>query len=198
MKKWIALLAALVLCLGMTAYAEEEMMERTDADYTYTLAPGGFEYLENLIFHGNVVIQGEKAQIVFVNCEFKGDIILKANEATRVMLLGCDMAGACMIQNEVTTADLVDYAHPKFMADCPVKVFCENGAGSLINLGDHESFFNDQAYTLASSDVYCWVDGENLVLEPYKDQQANLYSVCKWFENGEAKITVICEYDPTL
>ncbi|MBR6752696.1 MAG: hypothetical protein IKM05_01530, partial [Clostridia bacterium] len=96
MKKWVVLLVALLMCVFAAGYAEEEAPERVNAEYAYTLTEGGMEYLENLIFHGDVVIQGEKAQIVFVNCEFKGDIILKANEATRVMLLGCDMAGACM------------------------------------------------------------------------------------------------------
>lgn len=198
MKKWIALLAALVLCMGLTAYAEDAPVERTDASYVYTLAPGGFEYLENLIFHGDVVIQGERAQIVFVNCEFKGNIILTANEATRALLLGCDIAGTCIFQNEVTDADLVNYAHPKFMADSPVTVLCENGAGTLISLGDFECIFNDQTYTLASSELFCKVEGEELVLEPYQDQQANFYYVCQWYENGEKKITPMCEYDPTM
>lgn len=187
-----------MLCVTLTGFAEDVTPERTEAPYTYVLAEGDMEYLENLIFHGNVVIHGEKAQIVFVNREFKGNIIINANVATRALLLGCDVAGDCNIENQVTDADLIDYAHPKFMADFPVRVLCENGAGSLINLGDHESFFNGEVYSLASADLFCSVEGEELVMAYYTDQQANLYNVCQWYENGERKITVICEFDPTM
>ena len=129
MKKYVALLLMLLMvCQGVSAFAEAA--ERTVASYEYALSEEG-AYMENLIFNADVVISGDNSQIVFSNCEFGGDIVLTANEGTRVMLLGCEVNGTCVVRNEVHEASM-EYSHPKFLTASPISVICEEGACSVI------------------------------------------------------------------
>ena len=110
-KHLVMLMVLLMVCACACGYAEDG--ERTIASYEYALTEDG-AYVENLIFNADVIISGDHSQIVFSNCEFAGDIILTASEGTRVMLLGCDTSGTCVVRNSVTYADL-EYSHPKFL-----------------------------------------------------------------------------------
>ena len=102
MKKWFAVLLGLIVILGcMPAMAEDAQPERIPASYLYALEDGSEAYVENLIFNETVIVSGENAQIIFANCEFNADLILTAETATRVLLLGCDVNGACIYQNNI-------------------------------------------------------------------------------------------------
>ncbi len=83
----------LIVCSCMPVLAEEAQPERTPASYIYALEDGGEAYVENLIFNEKVIVSGENAQIIFVNCECNADLVLTAEQGTRVLLLGCDVNG---------------------------------------------------------------------------------------------------------
>ena len=185
MKKCIALLLMLLMvCQGVSAFAEAA--ERTVASYEYTLTEDG-AYYENLIFNADVVISGDNSQIVFSNCEFGGDIILTANEGTRVMLLGCEVNGTCVVRNEVHEASM-EYSHPKFLTASPISVICEEVACSVIALGDFEVTFNGQAYTMADSQFFGTLIEEEYTLGPYEGQEASYFVVAKLIEGGEERL----------
>ena len=191
MKKILALIVCVAMVFVCAALAEDV---RVAASYEYNLADGEERYVENLIFSGDVVIAGENANIVFANCEIKGNVVLKAAEGTKVMLMGCDVLGECIIENEVTGAGL-DYNNPKFLADGPVSVRCDGGAGSVIALGDFEVTFNGVTYTMADSELFIDAANPEAGLVPYEGQEASYFIVCRYSEGGEAKITVVSEYE---
>ena len=200
MKKTFALVLCLLMaCLCLTGYAEEsaEQAERTVASYTYALAEGGSDYVENLIFNEDVVIHGNNAQIIFSNCEFNGDVVLTADEGTRVLLLGCDVNGSCVMRNNVREAD-VDYANPKFLVDTPVTVVCEDCVGSVVAMGDFEVAFNGETYAMADSQFFIDMSAAEYALVPYEGQEASYYVVAQWYENDEKTVMVLCEYDPGM
>lgn len=184
----------LTVCACACGYAEDG--ERTIASYEYALTEDG-AYVENLIFNADVVISGDHSQIVFSNCEFAGDIILTASEGTRVMLLGCDTSGTCVVRNSVTHADL-EYSHPKFLTSSPISVICEEGVCSVIALGDFEVTFNGQTYTMADSQFFGFLNEEEYTLVPYEGQEASYFVVAKIIEGDEENVMVICEFDPTM
>lgn len=195
MKKYLGmLLILLMVCACACGYAEDG--ERTIASYEYVLTEDG-AYVENLIFNADVVISGDHSQIVFSNCEFNGDIILTASEGTRVMLLGCDVSGACVVRNSVTYADL-EYSHPKFLTSSPISVICEEGVCSVIALGDFEVTFNGQTYTMADSQFFGFLNEEEYTLVPYEGQEASYFVVAKIIEGDEESVIIICEFDPTM
>ena len=195
MKKYLVmLLVLLMICACACGYAEDG--ERTIASYEYTLTEDG-AYVENLIFNADVVISGDHSQIVFSNCEFAGDIILTASEGTRVMLLGCDISGACVVRNSVTYAD-VEYSHPKFLTASPISVTCEEGVCSVIVLGDFEVTLNGQTYTMTDSQFFGFLNAEEYMLVPYEGQEASYFVVAKIIEGDEESVMVICEFDPTM
>ena len=191
MKKY--LIIVLCLCLGLGA----AQAERSVAPYTYVLEEGGSDYQENLIFNADVIIIGENARMVFSNCQFNGAVILRAQEGTRVMLLGCEVKGSCVIENQVTEASM-EYNNPKFMTDGPVNVVCEGGAGSLIALGDFKVGFNGESYSMASSTLFGDTTHPETGYVPYTGQEASYYLVAYWLEGGAPTTLVLCEYDPTL
>lgn len=195
MKKYLGmLLILLMVCACACGYAEDG--ERTIASYEYVLTEDG-AYVENLIYNADVVISGDHSQIVFSNCEFNGDIILTASEGTRVMLLGCDVSGACVVRNSVTYADL-EYSHPKFLTSSPISVICEEGVCSVIALGDFEVTFNGQTYTMADSQFFGFLNEEEYTLVPYEGQEASYFVVAKIIEGDEESVIIICEFDPTM
>jgi len=61
--------------------------------HIYGLEDGGEAYVDHLIFNEKVIVSGENAQIIFVNCECNADLVLTAEQGTRVLLLGCDVNG---------------------------------------------------------------------------------------------------------
>ena len=192
MRKILTLLLVLMTsCLFVSGYAETT--DRTVASYEYALTEDG-AYMENLIFNADVVITGENSQIVFSNCEFNGNITLAANEGTRVMLLGCEVNGTCILQNDVAEAN-IDYNNPKFLTTSPVTVECEGGAGSVVALGDFEVVFAGKTYTMADSQFFINADGS---LVPYEGQEASYYVAAQWIEGGEQITMVVCEFDPTM
>jgi len=195
MKKYLALLLILLtVCACACSYAEDA--GRTVANYEFALTEDG-AYVENLIFNADVVISGDNSQIVFSNCEFNGDIILTSAEATKVMLLGCDVNGTCIVRNGVTSADL-EYSHPKFLTTSPVTVVCEEGVSSVIALGDFDVTFNGQTYTMADSQLFGFLSEEEYMLVPYEGQEASYFVVAKIIEGGEESVMVVCEFDPTM
>jgi len=195
MKKYLVmLLVLLMVCAYACGYAEEGA--RTIASYEYALTEDG-AYMENLIFNADVVISGDHSQIVFSNCEFAGDIILTSSEGTKVMLLGCDISGACVVRNGVTYADM-EYSHPKFLTTSPISVICEEGVCSVIALGDFEVTFNGQNYTMADSQFFGFLNEEEYTLVPYEGQEASYFVVAKIIEGDEESVMVICEFDPTM
>ena len=196
MKKYMVMLLALLLlllCFSFAAVAEEGSAERTVASYEYMLGEEG-GYAENLIYNADVIISGDNSQMVFSNCEFNGNIILTANEATRVMLLGCEVNGVCILRNEVAEAN-IDYNNPKFLTTSPVTVECEGGAGSVVALGDFEVVFAGETYTLADSQLFINADGS---LVPYEGQEASYFVAAQWIEGGEQVTMIVCEFDPTM
>ena len=193
MKKCFALLMG-VLLMFACACGHAEMPERTVASYVYELADGGEAYAENLIFHENVIVSGENAQMVFVNCEFNADIILTAQEATRVLLLGCDVNGTCIYQNNVTEATL-EYVFPKFLTDKPLSAVCEGCSGTLIAMGDFEVTLNGQTYSMADCELFGDMTVAEPVYVPYDGQEASYYCIAHWQENGQPMQTIICELD---
>lgn len=195
MKKYfVMLLVLLTACVCTCGYAEDS--ERTIASYEYVLTEEGM-YLENLIFNADVVIGGDHSQIVFSNCEFAGDIILTASEETKVMLLGCDVSGACVVRNGVTYADL-EYSHPKFLTTSPISVVCEEGVCSVVALGDFEVTFNGQTYTMDDSQFFGFMNEEEYMLVPYEGQEASYFVAAKIIEGDEESVMVVCEFDPTM
>ena len=186
--------ALLILMMSACAFACAEGSDRTVAIYEYALTEDG-AYMENVIYNADVVITGENSQIVFSNCEFNGNIILAANEGTRVLLLGCEVNGTCFVQNEVTGVGL-EYNNPKFLTTSPLCVETGEGVGSVVALGDFEVTFNGETYTMASSQLFCNTTAENYELVPYEGQEASYFVAAKWFENGEPVVMVVCEYDP--
>jgi len=195
MKKYLALLLILLtVCACACSYAEDA--GRTVANYEFALTEDG-AYVENLIFNADVVISGDNSQIVFSNCEFNGDVILTADEGTKVMLLGCDVSGACVVRNSVTNASM-EYSHPKFLTTSPISVICEEGACSAIALGDFKLAFNGQTYTMADSQLFGFLNEEEYILVPYEGQEASYFVVAKIIEGGEESVTVVCEFDPTM
>ena len=201
MKKcFVLLLCLLMVSAYQIGYAQSDASlqpERTVASYVYTMADGGSDYVENLIFNEDVVIGGNNAQIIFSNCEFNGDIILTADEATRVMLLGCDVNGTCVMSNNVAEATL-EYANPKFMTDVPITVTCEDCVGSVIALGNFEVVFNGETYSMADSQLFGDTTGPDAGYVPYTGQQASYYCLAQWYENGQPNRLILCEFDPTM
>ena len=150
MKKCLSVFLTLVLVFSCVS-ALAEM--RTVADYSFTLQEGDTLIWENTIFPADVIISGDHAVAMFTNCWFAGDIILTADEATRVMLFGCQVNGHCILQNNTQEASL-EYNNPKFLTDSPIHVLCNDCVGSVAALGDFEVTFNGEPYTLSSSALY--------------------------------------------
>lgn len=198
MKKWFAVMLGLIVMLGcMPVMAEDAQPERTPASYLYALEDGGEAYVENLIFNETVIVSGENAQIIFANCEFNADLILTAEAATRVLLLGCDVNGACIYQNNITEATL-EYVFPKFLTDTPINAVCEGCSGTLIALGDFEVTLNGQPYSIADSEFFNDLTAPENGMVAYDGQEASYYCIALWQENGQTMQTVICELDTEM
>ena len=193
MKKILAVLLAAFMLLNVSAFAEEG--GRVPAEYSYRLTGGEDQYIENLIFNENVVISGDgSCHIFFINCQFNRDIINTAEEATRVFLLGSEVNGKCILRNSVQETT-VDASFPKFLTDSPIEVVTEDCFGAVIALGDFEVTLNGESYDLAHSETF--LDPEAGFV-PYDGQEANLYCVAVWTENGQPQVLHECEFDPSM
>lgn len=164
-------------------------------EYSFSLTEGEAQNVENLIFEKDVTVSGDNAQITFTNCTFQGNIINTANEGTLILLPGSTLEGKCVFQNETKEATM-DWSFPKILAYAPVEVSCEDCIGSVILMGDFETVFNGQTYTMEDSELFYDLSDENASFVPYEGQQASYYCVCQWWENGEQIVMVECEYDP--
>lgn len=192
MKKFLAILLAALMLLAFTAVAEES--GRVPAEYTFELY-GDDQYIENLIFNENVVISGDgSAHIFFVNCQFNKDIINTCDGPTRVFLLSSEVNGSCIFRNTVNEAT-IDAPFPKFMTDSPINALTEDCFGIVIAMGDFPVTLNGVSYDLASAPTFMDPDAGFV---PLDGQNANLYWVARWMENGEEQIMHTAEFDPSM
>lgn len=192
MKKIIAILISVLMLLSVAAFAEDS--GRIPAEYTFELY-GEDKYVENLIFNENVVISGDgNAHIYFINCQFNADIINTSDAPIRVFLLGSEVNGSCIFRNTVTEAT-IDSPFPKYLTDSPVNAVTEDCFGIVIAMGDFAITLNGESYDLASAPTF--MDPE-VGFVPLEGQEANLYWVAGWTENGEAQIMHTAEFDPSM
>lgn len=197
MKKILCLCLSLLLAaMFVCAAAEGERMSAEQ--YTFELTAEEPLYIENMIFSEPVTVSGDYGQIFFINCEFASDIILTANEFTRVFIMpDCTVEGSCIIKNNVKEATL-EYAFPKFLTFAPVPVVLEDCIGAVIVLGTFDIQFAGETYQLTDAELFYDNTKTEPGFVPYEGQEANCYVVCQWFENGEKKMLVECEYDPEM
>ena len=192
MKKLIAILLSILMLFSVTALADES--GRTPAEYVFELS-GEDKYIENLIFNENVVISGDgSANIFFVNCQFNGDIINTCDASTRVFILESEVNGNCIFRNTVTETN-IDASFPKFLTDAPVNALTENCFGIVIAMGDFAITFNGESYDLASAPVFYDLEAGFV---PFDGQEANIYWVATWTENGEVQTMHAVEFDSTV
>ena len=196
MKKIFAMLLAAMMafsfavCLGETDNEAQAARNR----YTFELTEGYQQYIEGETFDGNVVISGDNAQIVFSGCVFNGDIVNTAEAWTRVMLLGCEVNGKCIIKN-TGKEGTIDTPLPKFLTDAPIEVVCEECLGAVVALGDFEVVLNGQTYTMADSSIFFDNSNPEAGYVPYEGQEASVYWVAQWWENGEQIIMIGAEQE---
>ena len=144
------------------------------------------------ILRFRIVISGDNAQIVFVNCTFSGNVVNTANVGTRVLLLESKVHGSCVFDNDVKEAT-IETSLPKFLTDAPVNAIAEDCAGNTIALGDFLIAVNGKGYQMKDAEWFINSDGE---LVEYTGQEATYVYVAQWWENGEKVFMVIAEYDP--
>lgn len=220
MKKLIALSLGLLLMLSLTscgenktagsgsssaetvsssveAVSEQEEGRQTAEQYTYELAEGEEVSVENTVFEQDVTVSGDNAFITFTNCEFKGDIINTANLGTQVIISESVLNGKCIFKNDTKEATM-ELSFPKFLIDSPAEIVCDECIGAVISLGDFETVFNGETYTLEDSELYIDLSNAEAGFVPYEGQEANYYSIAQWWENGEKILLTECEYDPNM
>ena len=190
MKKGLLLILSIVFCLSLAACGSGEVAQSGAAPAVeIQLAEGEEKYIENETYEGDVIISGDYAQVVFVNCTFKGDVINTAELGTRVMLLENSVVnGVCIIRNN-TKESTVEVSFPKFIADASIDVVCEDCFGTVAVTGDFEITFNGQTYTMADSEFFSSEGG----FVPYEGQEVSAHGVCQWWENGEKTFVAFCE-----
>ena len=194
MKKLTAL--ALILMLLLSCAFAEEAAVREPAPYNYAIS-GEDNYVENLIFNGDVIISGDYAQIIFANCQFNGDIINTADNYTRVFIMpDCEINGSLILRNSTQEAT-IDSPIPKFVLFAPAPVVTEDCIGAVLALGSFDINFNGVDYTMSQAEYYADPSSPNGVV-PYEGQEADVFLVGRWWENGEEVIFTYCEDDPTM
>ena len=198
MKKIIAFILALVLCLAACAFAESAPQREVAQEFEFHLAEGDELYVENTIFNQSVTVSGDNAQIIFANCIFNGDIINTADTFTRVMLAEDNILnGRCIILNGNTEGHLIETALPKFITFMPADVLCEGCYGAVIAMGDFAVTFNSEKYTVDDAGIYLDVGNPDAGFVPYKGQPTSCFAVIQWWELGTRLLLVEAEYDPT-
>lgn len=199
----LGMMVSLAACGGTQAGETEETNveqsgeKQVAEEYVFELAEGEQKAVENLVFEEDVTVSGDNAQIVFNNCEFKGNIVNTANLGTQVVLSASTIDGQCVFENDTKEATM-EVSFPKFLVDAPVDVVCEECIGAVIPLGDFEITFNGEPYTMADSELFVDLTNAEAGFVPYEGQEANYYCVAQWWENGEKVLMVECEYDPNM
>lgn len=154
--------------------------------------------MENLIFNGDVIVGGGNGMIMFANCEFNGDVIQTSETSCRAMILpDCTVNGRFVLRNAIQETTL-EAAFPKIMSYVPAKVIAEDCFGLFLSLGGFDVVFNGETYAMSDSDVYFDNNNPDQGMVPCEGQEANLFWIAQWWENGEQNILVACECDPEL
>jgi len=187
------LLMALLTMMFSFAVAEGELTDATE--YTFNLANEEQAFVADTRFNETVVVYGEQAQIYFENCEFNGDIILRAEEGTRVFLFGCTMNGKCIFQNTTKEASFVGTAFPKFGSDTTFEVVANECFGCAVALHtDMEVIFNGVTYGPQDTGYYWTEEDPDAGYRPYMGEDLSAYFVAQWWECGTKMATVGGEY----
>jgi len=189
MKKFFA--AAMIFVLLLTAASCGGASETA-----YELTDGQELTVENQTFDGDVVINGVGGQIVFTGCTFKGDVINNGTLGTRVFILGSTLDGRCVIKNDIKEGT-IETPLPKFLADIPYQAVCEDCIGNFMVIGDHVLTLNGEEYTMAGSELFYDGNAPEAGFVPYEGQQADLFYVGQWWENGEKVMFLACESEPS-
>ena len=186
MKKRITLLSLLLmLCLALSATAETQT-------YPFDLNDGDFATVQGLTFNGDVIVSGDNAVLSLHECVINGDIILTANEGTRVILTGSTVVGSCVQRNTVKEAT-IDYSLPKFLTDAPIELELEECVGAVVTMGDFSVVVNDQVYSMKYAQFFLNSPDPHTGLVPYEGQEADYLIVAHWYEGGEEVLMLITE-----
>ena len=195
MKRFLALMLVLACLLGC---ALAESAERIPAPYTYNLADDEFLQVENLIFNGDVIVSGGNGIVMFANCEFNGDLVQTSETGSKAFVLpDCTVNGRYVLRNSIQETTF-DAPFPKILSYIPAEVVTEDCFGAFISLGGFDTVFTGETYTLAGSDVFFDANKPEQGMVPYEGQEANLFLVARWWENGEENILTYAEFDPGL
>lgn len=207
MKKILALVLVFTMCLSFAVCAsgsaaedssanqsEQEDHGRVEAtEFEFTVDPEQETVVENLIFNEPVTITGDFGIITFMNCEFNADIINAAEQFTRVILLDdCEVNGKCIVQNSLKEGTM-DTPLPKFLSLIPIDFVCEDCLGAVIVLGDFDITFNGETVSLTDSEFFFDNANPDAGYVPYEGQEASLYLIGQWWENGEKVVFAECE-----
>ena len=153
--------------------------------------------MENTVFEKDVTISGARAQIVFDNCVFNGDIINTSEAGASVTITGSEVNGTCILRNGRKETVLED-PFPKFLLDAPAEVVCEDCFGGAVALGDFALHFNGETYTMQDASLFFDMTDPEAGFVPYEGQDASLLAAAQWWENGEPQLLIECEFDPNL
>lgn len=167
---------------------------------TYVLKKGEELSVANKTFNKTITVGGEAGRITFMNCKFKGDVVNRSSDAVIILFVGnCKIDGKCIFKNTIKEATL-ETQLPKFMSDSSIRVVADGCAGSAIALNkDMTITFNGKKCTLKNSDYFIDASNPNdMVIEEYTTQKANLFYVAQWWEDGERILFKACEYDPGM
>ncbi len=186
MKKLLTVLSLmLMLCFVLPAAAETQT-------YSFELKPGDFATADGLTFDGDVIVSGDNAVLALNNCVVNGDIILTANEGTRVILTGTTVVGSCVQRNTIKEATM-EYSLPKFLTDAPVELVLEDCVGAVVTLGDFSVVVNDRVYNMKDSQYFIDATNSEVALLPYEGQEASYCIIARWWEGGEEVLMVLAE-----
>ena len=134
-------------------------------------------------FYGDVFIDGNGQMVIFDNCAFHGNIILRASEGTRVMLCNTcklDFTTTCKIESGVREADIY-YSIPKYILEIPAIVESTD-LGGVIIMGTDDIVFNGETYTANQSEHYETKDSGMVDFE--EGMEILYHGVIRWWENN--------------
>lgn len=158
--------------------------------FTYTVSEKEEMTVENVIFNKDVTIQGDNGIIKFINCEFKGNVISKAKEGTKVMLLdGTTVDGQCILNNGIKEGTF-ETALPKFITQATINVKTIDCYGAVYLEGDGKIIFNGVEYEKADCQYFI---NSSMELVKYTGQNGQVFGVAQWWEKGEKQLMIVCE-----
>ncbi len=194
--KILSLLCVSIFCVSLIACgSDKEAAAPAEADngltaatkFSFAVEEGEELFMENLSFAEDVTVSGDNGSVVFVNCEFQGNITNTASLGTRVILQDSTVSGKCIFQNDGKEATL-DTSLPKFLSTSSIDAVCEDCYGSVVALGDFEITLNDETYSLETAEHF-YDNG----LVPYEGQDADVFCAAQWWENGEYVLLTLAE-----